>query len=339
MKKVPLIQPDVSDSTPKCANCEVYENTIEALVTRITSLEEIVHRQSQALSSLNRKFDDYSLSSRKESEEFFRKCDQSLCQKFSSIMKSKDSYASKLASSNDTIPQREVTNSINTSSQIKLFQRRHSGSFSQSCLPSSEKITVNAHSDNASSARVQKNFAKNVNFEPSKCLVIHDLCTAEIQNINQDVVRGVISDNFGPMIIDFVSKYKFSSNSPKFIVQFADVKNVDMVLNGWSSSFFGGSKARKTIKPTSYAAYIKGVPLELSDEKILGDIRKHYDCTSIYRLKSISDGKPLRTVKLNFVDQNNLDRALKDKIVFPSFYNLMVSVNLPFSIASNYHHG
>jgi hypothetical protein len=332
----------LSRSATKCDSCSGYENKIETLITRIKSLEDIVKKQSDAISVLHCKLDDCSRDSRKQFQEFHKNFEHSMLQKCSSIAKSKDSYASKLVSYRDNIHGNNIADKESTLSQATPSQIRPSTSVPHSCLPSSlskNKIAGNVCSNSTASIRTQNNFAKKVDFEPSKCIVIHDLCTSEVSKINQDVVRALISDKFGPMIIDFVSKYKFTSNFPKFVVQFADAKNVDVVLNGWCTSFFGGSKARKTIKPISYVAYIKGVPLEMTDDKILDDIRKHYSCSSIYRLKSNSDGTPLRTVKINFVDQDNLERALKDKIVFPSFYNLMVNVNLPFSITSNNHHG
>jgi hypothetical protein len=156
-----------------------------------------------------------------------------------------------------------------------------------------------------------------VTFDPEKCVVITDINREIIVKLNNDKIREAISKKYGPIIIDLINRCKFQGPSPKYIIQLADTDTAKKIIDQWDSSLFGGSSARATIKPDAHVGVLKGVPIHLTDDVILADISKAHDSTKIYRLKT-RNNEPLRTVKVTFNSEGDLDKALNEGILLDS---------------------
>ena len=90
-------------------------------------------------------------------------------------------------------------------------------------------------------------------------------------------------------MIDLINRYKFHTDEPKLIVQFASSQSVDNVIQNWSTSLFGGSNVRKTIKPNNIIGMIRGVPIDIKDGDLEIVLRELDTGATVYCLKA-TDG-------------------------------------------------
>jgi viroplasmin and RNaseH domain-containing protein len=288
-------------STVQCQLCPSVLSKLSELFAKIENLESTINNQNALISSLKTEIADKTTAASlveknvNIASQQFKKSADELSAHVSTL---KASYSSIVSAKSTPIVHSDFTKSKSSSQP-----------------DSSSKIGVSL---------------KTNNFVPSKCVVVYDLKSADIQKINQDIVRAEITNNFGPVEIDFVNRYKFSSKSPKMIIQFTDESKIETILTNWNSGMLGGSSVRRTQKPQQHVAFIKGVPLELSDEQISHDVTSSYACTSIYRLNS-KEGNPLRTVKVHFADRNTLLKAFIKKVVFPSYHGIILNVEMPYN--------
>ena len=168
----------------------------------------------------------------------------------------------------------------------------------------------------------------NSRFDPTKCVVISDFDKESIAKLNQDNIRRELSTEFGPIMIDLINRYKFHTDKPKLIVQFASSQSVDNVIQNWSTSLFGGSNVRKTIKPNNIIGMIHGVPIDIKDGDLEIVLRELDTRATVYRLKA-TDGSLLRTVKVTFSDQKQLNKLLVEGLTVAK-YNMLFRVEKPF---------
>lgn len=331
-----------------------YSNGIDVslLLERMSKMEEKLDYQTQVISELTSRLNTSDLSNKLIGLEdrivamersIFKHIDEHLNQfqhrnsclveknvdilskKLDELSSESSSLRSDLKSS---IPHKDTYASAATNSIHEAMEIPHDSPLNI------KKPIRQSHSSISASPKIRRySLPKNSTpFVPERCIVLHDIPSENVHQLSQDKIRSAIVQKFGSMEIQLVTRYKFHSNSPKFIVQFADSQCVETVVSGWDTSLLGGSKARKTIKPQPFTGFLKGVPLDLTDEQILNDIQSRYSCSSIYRLKCKTTGAPLRTIKIHFTDQSTLDKAIQDKVIFPSFFNLVVSVNLPHNV-------
>ena len=178
--------------------------------------------------------------------------------------------------------------------------------------------------------RIPKNAEQRnkIPFEPKRSFVIYDLQPTEIPNINIDKIRMAICQRHGSTKVDFINRYKFDQNNLskcKFLIQLYNQSDLKKIVEQWDESTFGGSKARFTIQPVPHVAVVKGVPLHMTPEYIVMDVNADYRCTTAYRITT-TDGKPLRAVKLQFLNDIEKDRAIQNGVVFRIQYNILPNV-------------
>lgn len=172
--------------------------------------------------------------------------------------------------------------------------------------------------------------APNIPFQPVKCIVITDISKDTAMKLNQDDIRSTINQHYGPIMIDKINRYKFSSASPKFIVQLAHESAVEKLIDSWDDSLFGGSGIRKTVKPVpdNRVGMIRGVPLSMNMDQLKNDLDSQLKISSLYRLKT-QDNIPLRIVKVEFEADEQLQTAINSGILLPSA-NMLLRVEMPY---------
>lgn len=169
-------------------------------------------------------------------------------------------------------------------------------------------------------------------FEPEKCIVISSTDKEYIKSLNQDIIRCSINKHFGPVIIDMVTRYKFYSGSPKYIIQFKNETTAKDVVEKWSEHILQGSDARLTQKPSQHIGMMKFVPLNISDDMLTADINAVYPTAKAYRLHAL-DGSPLRTVKITFSAGEDLTSSIENGMLLKTT-NLLCRVEKPYADAT-----
>jgi len=171
-------------------------------------------------------------------------------------------------------------------------------------------------------------------FKPHKCLVISSSNTntekGSFKHLNQDIIRRTLSTNHGPLLIDFINRYKFNSANPRFIIQLNSTEDAAKVLKDWKPESFGGSSVRTTIDPkenTTFIGMVKGVPRDIDDSELEAALKEQYPHATFNRL--VKEGQPLRTLKLTFVSENQLKEAIAGALLLKP-HNLMFRVEAPY---------
>lgn len=170
-----------------------------------------------------------------------------------------------------------------------------------------------------------------VDFAPAKCIVITDLIPEKAKELNQDIIRRTISEHSGPALTDLIDGYKHNTEKPKYIVQFADPTVIPEILDKGDCNTLHRSSIRKTIAPTpnDHIGVAHGLPLDLSDEDFNAAVQSAYPGCSSYRMRSKS-GAPLRTVKLEFSDREELNGAIHTGLHLKA-HHLLLRVELPYT--------
>lgn len=271
-----------------CQNCEKLMDIINSLTKRLDKLEQ-AQAASIDQSSQADKFKSISLEL------------QSICERISAIDK-------RLEDS------RKPDKAATTSKERRSYATATGASINAT---SDIKTTENKASKEAVNNRTK--------FNPAKCIVISNIDKEHLKQLNQDKIRRELSKKFGPVMIDLVNRYKPNGPNPRLIIQLAKESVVENVLSQWDSSLFGGSTARKTIKPNTFIGMIKGVPLDIPDD----DIKSSLEGTSdIYRMK-MANGTLLHTVKVTFTDKHYLDKALADGMLMEE-HNILCRIERPY---------
>ena len=192
------------------------------------------------------------------------------------------------------------------------------------------KGNVSSQGNTTPQHQQKKTPRSNIVFNPKRCIVITDITKEEVHKLNQDIIRATINAHFGPTMIDLINRYKFNSNNPKYIVQLAKEDDIDKIVDSWDETLFGGSHARRTIEPQNLpTGMIRGVPIDLEDETLNNDIISQYNNAKLYRLRA-PDGSLLRTVKINFATEAELNSAIQKGILLHS-RNTLLRVEAPYS--------
>ena len=89
--------------------------------------------------------------------------------------------------------------------------------------------------------------------------------------------------------------------------------HMDIIIRDWKSENFGHSKVRKTIEPTKKNGVLKGVPTDIEEEDIKGELREQgYNETEVKRY--MKQGKPTTAVKVKFHTQTDLNKAILNRV-------------------------
>ena len=194
----------------------------------------------------------------------------------------------------------------------------------------------NQHQNQSRESSLHKN--NQIQFQPNKCVVIYSSTdntdTETFRHLNQDSIRRTLSINHGPILIDYINRYGFRSAKPKFIVQLNSQSDAEKIIQQWKPNSFGGSLVRATIDPQDtdkHAAMIRGVPLNISHEDIDNALKQQYP--GAHHLRLSKDDQPLRTIKVTFVDNTQLQLAIKQNLLLPS-HNMLFRPELPYSTAN-----
>ena len=304
-----------SSSTPKleaspdpspnkdCTSCKMLVLLVEQLVTRIDTLESKINSLNPCAATNDTL---YKLNDRIMNIE-----DQL-----------KKSYKDVTLSTSTTVNPKIIANQMNSQPVIPARQ-----SHSQANKPSSKNLTAQD--------RVSQSSSK---FRPERCIVVSSTATDKttFKKLNHDTIRRTLSENHGPLIIDMINRYKFSSDNPRFIIQLSSKNAASTVIDNWRSRTFGGSTVRGTIDPSSMncVGMVKGVPLDVTDDTIREAINKKYSACTFERLNKNST--PLRTIKLTFPDAEQLSTAINEGLLFESI-NMLFRVEPPYSTNNNIH--
>lgn len=149
---------------------------------------------------------------------------------------------------------------------------------------------------------------RKIQFDAAKCIVIWQI--KDLKQMKQDDnIRRLVGENKG-IVIDQVTH----THSGNIMVQLAETEAVQVVINYWDGSLFGGSKARKTIAPPQKMhGVMKGVPVTIGDKLILGDL--HHQGYSNIVIKRIKKGNSsTMAVKVTFESVEDLRKAIKDDL-------------------------
>lgn len=167
------------------------------------------------------------------------------------------------------------------------------------------------------------------NFKPENCIVIASSSNSDqFKYTNQDAIRRTLCANHGPLLIDSITRYKFQSANPRFMIQLASPELVKQIVEEWKPESFDGSTARATIKPTTddHVGMARHIPLDVTDEEILEAVTHSYPGATHERF--YKDGKPLRTIKIKFTTDSQLSAALTKGILFES-QHMLFGIELP----------
>jgi hypothetical protein len=156
----------------------------------------------------------------------------------------------------------------------------------------------------------------NVSFEPDKCVVVHSFEHKSLA-VNNIAIRQRIGTLIDNPVITFLNKY--DNNDPKLIIQFDRKASVDALLAAWNPET-EQCKIRCTQKPTSKPEGICfGVPTFISDEALLSGIQNSFpNCVKVIRFMTKAK-RPMGTVKLVFLDSDDLLQVITDGIYLRDF--------------------
>lgn len=304
---------DMSESLlpGECENCNQMKQTLKTMMERISNLEENIKQQN--IHKVHNKID----------ESYINKVLEEKMQTFSL------SFNNKLESKLECFSRLEK--------EINL-SRTHSyrdAAATKTTTKSTNKINEGASTSTAGTLSFQahthniKKKQQNIEFQPEKCVVINTTQAADIRSIKHDTIRHEFSRNFGPIMIDTITPYKFLSEHPKYMIQLSNIDDVKKVVMNWKDKNFGGSSVRTTIKPdtSKVTGMMKGVPLDISDKDIQQSVENLHPGSTTVRLSK--ENQKLRTVKINFKDKEMLSIAVQNGILFPSC-NMLFRVQQPF---------
>lgn len=167
----------------------------------------------------------------------------------------------------------------------------------------------------------EKQNKNEIPFKPDQNIVISINTSSYIfNNFRHDTVRREIYNSNGPTVIEKINKYKFSSGSPRIMLQLSNTQAAKNLVHSWNPQTFGGSTARVTIDPKSLnnnSAMMRGVPIDAENFSILSDINSTYPGATLERLYKA--GKILRIVKITFASKEQYKSAIStDGICLPS---------------------
>ena len=164
-------------------------------------------------------------------------------------------------------------------------------------------------------------------FSPDRCIVIssNKADNTNIRALTQDKIRHTLGANHGPLMIEFINRYNFRSNKPKFLVQLASKQAVNDVISNWKIDSFGGSEVRSTIKPNDglLQGMAKGIPLDIDDDTIKSALDEQYPGSKHTRL--VKNERQLRTVNIHFVSSEMKTQAVNKGLLIKS-YNMLFCV-------------
>ena len=331
---VPLL-----DTTHRCHTCHLMDEKLQTMMNKLLDLENCVKQQNNIIEKL---IDKPTIESFKEDIINLANNVNSKLECFSNSIPpntyqnkpatSQQMWSGVLRSNLSASTSRQVPQHMNISPTSNITKTINDGA---STSKSAQHVKMN-NSLNKSTKNIGNISKSGVKFIPEKCVVISGKCE-NIRQLSRDTIRHTVCANHGPLLIDNITPYKFSSEHPKFIVQFSSVDVAKRVADGWKNDSFGGSSARKTIKPDENinVGMMRGVPLDIADDIIQQSIGEVFAGATIIRL--LKDGKKLRTIKVKFVNSEMLDIAVKNGITITSC-NMMFRIELPYSstTANNY---
>ena len=302
-----------------CTGCTTLAAQLQSLATKVEQLEEIIQSQAQLKSTYN--------------------------DNVSHLTSEIKTLHSKL-SNFDILLQKELSSKVlpNLADHSKSSTMKPQPTFADAIIstPISTSPTAPSISASSPSPRQQTapktspkiNKSKN-NFQPDRCIVITSHDHMIIRKLNTDQIRRTISANHGPTLIDNISRYKFNSPNPKYMVQLSSKETAEKIVSSWHADAFGGTSARLTIKPTEdpNIGMMRGVPLDIPSSDIDESLKSIFKDITHTRLSK--NDQPLRTIKLNFNDQTQLKNAIEHGILLKSC-NMLFRVEPPFS---NSNHG
>ena len=291
-----VLEPSLSVSN-SCKNCGQFSDSLKTLLTRMSTLENCVKQQNTMI----QKF----MNSHPVTETLQSEFDM-LSTKFHQQLESKLEFLSNTSHSFNS-------NSHHTSSPNKMWSQLDHEKLNQ---PST------SHSTNKPVITLSSSNRKKIdNFRPENNIVIDIAKDSDIyNNFNQDVIRRTISRKYGPMIIEKINKYNYTSDRPRIMVQLRDKQAVSVIVDKWDKSLFGGSKVRGTIDPESFkvnTGLLKGVPVDADDEEIFSDIRRLYPAAESERL-FLKSGSRMRLIKIKFQDSVKFNQAIDQGICLHS---------------------
>ena len=157
-----------------------------------------------------------------------------------------------------------------------------------------------------------------ITFDHNKCVVIHEI--TDITTVpTDDKLKRIIGKIKREAIIDRVMRY--GVHKQKIMVQFATQDMATAINSGWDVKAMGGSKCRLPQHPSQTVGLVgiaKGVPLDLDDTELQQDIEENFARAVAQRFVSGKDNSKLRTVKISFRDQVQLNRATQSGILLSS---------------------
>ena len=146
-----------------------------------------------------------------------------------------------------------------------------------------------------------------VEFDPSKCIVIHDI-QDPTQAGKDDQIRRIVGRDK-----DITIERITHSHTGNIMVQLSETTMIQNTISTWNTENFGGSRVRRTKSPNYTHGVLKGVPSDIEESDIVDVLKSQgYNNTSVRRLTRRN--KPLRVVKVQFDKSEDLQRAIKNKV-------------------------
>lgn len=144
-------------------------------------------------------------------------------------------------------------------------------------------------------------------FDPKRCVVIGD--RKDATQIEKDEKVATIGRNK-----DITIGRITHTHSGKLMVQLSETKMVSEAVNTWDKNNFGGSTARKTTIPQYKQGVLKGIPIDIEEHVIMAELAEQGFANTIVK-RFTKNKKPIRVVKVQFHCPEDLQRAIKNKVV------------------------
>ena len=314
-------------TTNECSNCNVLSGMVAKLLEKIDKISET---QSVILRRLNQ--------TEGIVHNYIKEEVSSLTDIAKSTIKSTlECCSDKLLSSIKNIPHNSNSHCYMTSesnSDVVMDTSPSTSSKVWSKVPKQVKEPPTNKMQHKSSLSVNATHQRTVKFKPDHCVVVSCTKAENMRSLNYDKIRHTLSDHHGPMMIDHITRYKFQSENPRYMIQLSRIEDASRVVNEWVAGSFGGSTARLTIKPDSgdSTGMMRGVPLDISESVIQQATENVYKGSTAVRL--VKDNRKLHTIKISFANNVMLEDALKNGITIPSC-NMIFRVEHPYPLTKS----
>ena len=167
-------------------------------------------------------------------------------------------------------------------------------------------------------------------FNHENCVILYDVSQLEKNTIEKDQIRHCINRLIGPTMIVSITRYHHETDKPKFTIQMKKRSDAEKLVKEWVIGCIGRQVKARLTKPKllNHTGMIRNIPTDYDDALLSKDITESYPEAKVCRLHKKE--KPTRTIKVEFKSETDLDHALEEGILIPS-YHIRCVVEKPFT--------